>query len=87
MAIRKLVLVGEEVNNCNFLASLLGCKIAFFYEIFGFSIGVPFKVCVIWDRVVEKLERRLVGWKQLYLSKGGRLTLVKSILSNLPTDF
>ena len=31
------------------------------------------------------VERRLVGWKRLYPSKGGRLTLIKSTLSNLPT--
>ena len=34
---------------------------------------------------MEKLECRLAGWTQLYLSKGGRLTLIKSTLSNLPT--
>ena len=33
------------------------------------------------------MERRLVGWKRLYLSKGGRVTLIKSTLSNLPTYF
>jgi hypothetical protein len=36
---------------------------------------------------VEKLERRLAGWKRLYLSKGGRLTLIKNTLSNLPTYY
>ena len=35
----------------------------------------------------EKIERRLVGWQKLYLSKGGRLTLLKSTLSSLPTYF
>ena len=36
---------------------------------------------------MEKFERRLVGWKKLYLSKGGRLSLIKSFLSSLPTYF
>ena len=30
---------------------------------------------------------RLAGWKKLYLSKGGRLMLLKSTLSSLPTYF
>lgn len=33
----------------------------------------------------QVLRRKLVGWKKLYLSKGGRLTLLKSMLSSLPT--
>lgn len=37
--------------------------------------------------VIEKVERRLASWKRLYLSKGGRVTLIKSTLSNLPTYF
>ena len=28
-----------------------------------------------------------MGWKRLYLSKGGRVILIKSTLSNLPTYF
>ena len=37
--------------------------------------------------ILEKIERRLGGWKRLYLSKGGKVTLIKSTLSNLPTYF
>ena len=31
--------------------------------------------------------KKLLGWKRLYLSKGGRLTLLKSTLSSLPTYY
>ena len=33
------------------------------------------------------MEKKLSGWKRLYLSKGGRLMLLKSTLSSLPTYF
>ena len=36
---------------------------------------------------MEKTEKKLSGWKRLYLSKGGRLTLLRSTLSSLPTYF
>ena len=35
----------------------------------------------------ETLPTYLAGWKKLYLSKGGRLMLLKSTLSSLPTYF
>ena len=37
--------------------------------------------------ILEKIERKLAGQKNLYLSKRGRLTLLKSTLSGLPTYF
>jgi hypothetical protein len=40
----------------------------------GMPLGAPFKSISIWNEVIEKVERRLAGWKKLYLSKGGRVT-------------
>ena len=42
---------------------------------------------MIWNPIIEKIERHLAGWKKLYLSKGEQLTLLKSTLSSLPTYF
>jgi hypothetical protein len=36
---------------------------------------------------VQKIKCRLASWKMIYLSKGGRITLIKRTLSNLPTNF
>ena len=33
---------------------------------------------------MEKIERRLAGWKRPLLSKGERVTLIKSTLANIP---
>ena len=53
----------------------------------GLPLGAKFKDKTIWNPILEKIKRRLAGWKHLYLSKGGRVTLIKSTLSNLPTYF
>ena len=83
----ELVQVGE-VPHLEVLADILGCKIAtLLMKYLAFLLGAHFKVQSIWDLVVGKLERRLAGWKRLYLSKGGRLTLIKSTLSNLSTYY
>ena len=48
---------------------------------------MDFKKKSIWNPILEKVEKRLAGWKRLYLSKGGRVTLIKSTLSNFSTHF
>ena len=53
----------------------------------GLPLGAQFKETAIWNLIIEKMERHLAGWKRLYLSKGGKVTLIKSTLSNLPTYF
>jgi len=50
-------------------------------------LGARHKVTSIWDDIVVKMERRLASWQKLYLSKGARVTHIKSTLSNLPTYF
>ena len=50
-------------------------------------LGAPHKSPSIWNPILEKFEWKSAGWKKLYLSKGGRLTLPKSTLSSLPTYF
>jgi hypothetical protein len=53
----------------------------------GLSLGAHFKTESSWDGIVEKMERRLASWKRMYLSKGGRVTLIKSTFSTLSTYF
>jgi hypothetical protein len=83
----ELVQVGE-VPLLEELADILGCKTSTLpMKYLGLPLGASFKSKNIWNPIVERMERRLAGWKRLYLSKGGRLTLIKSTLSNLPTYF
>ena len=69
-----------------FKLGILGCSTTTLpMKYFGLPLRENFKSKDIWNPIVEKLERRLAGWKRIYLSKGGCLTLIKSTLSNLPT--
>lgn len=83
----KMVTV-EELWNIICLANLLGCKFASLpWKYLRLLLGASFIAKTIWDGVVEKIERRLVGWKRLYLSKGGRIIFIKNTLSNLSTYY
>ena len=83
----ELVPVGN-VPDVEGLAAVLGCKVAELPIIYlGLPLGSSFKDQTIWNGIIEKTEKRLAGWKRMYLSKGGRLTLIKSTLSNLPTYY
>ena len=50
-------------------------------------LGANFKSQTVWNSILEKMEGKLARWKSLYLSKEGRLTLLKSTLSSLPTCY
>ncbi|WMV47268.1 hypothetical protein MTR67_040653, partial [Solanum verrucosum] len=41
----------------------------------------------IWTGVIEKFEKRLATWQLQYLSFGGRVTLINSVLDSLPTYY
>jgi hypothetical protein len=76
------------VDNVDGLSSILGCGVSSLpLKYLGLSLGASFKAKSIWDGVLGKIERRFASWKRMYLSKGGRVTLIKSTLSNLPTYF
>lgn len=77
-----------NVNNVRSLSSALGCNVcSLTMKYLGLPLGDPFKAKAIWDDVPEKVEHRLARRKRLYLSNGGRTTLIKNALSNLPTYF
>jgi hypothetical protein len=80
-----LVPVGE-VSNIDILAEILGCEVGSLpITYLGMPLGARFKDKACWNGVVEKSMRTLATWKRSYLSKGGRVALIKSTLSNLPT--
>ena len=83
----EIVLVGE-VNNLDALANILQCRVDILpMKYLEMPLGTSFKTASIWNPILEKMEKKLSGWKRIYLSKGGRLMLLKSTLSSLPTYF
>ena len=83
----KIVVVGA-VHNIELLVAVLGYKQgSLTVKYLGLPLGEKFKDVTIWNPILEKMERKLASLKKLYISKGGRITLIKSALSNLPTYF
>jgi hypothetical protein len=81
----EIVPIGE-VQNIDLLASIFDCRVVGLHmKYLGLPLGAHYKDTTIWNGVLETTERRLAGWKLGVLSKGGRLTMIKNMLSNLPT--
>ena len=70
------------------LANILQCRVGNLPMTYlGMPLGSSYKTPTIWNPILERMEKKLSGWKRLYLSKRGRLTLLKSTLSSLPTYY
>ena len=83
----EMVPIGK-VNDVHALAEILGCRVGTLpMSYLGMPLGTSHKSPSIWNPILEIIERKLAKWKKLYLSKGGRLMLLKSTLSSLPTYF
>jgi hypothetical protein len=84
---QKSLLVGVNISDSwlTEAASILNCKVGkipFLY--LGLSIGGDPRKLVFWEPAVANIKSRLLGWQSRFLSFGGRLTLLKSVLSSIP---
>ncbi|CAJ2661804.1 unnamed protein product [Trifolium pratense] len=83
----KSMLVGVNIPDSwlDEAASVLCCKVGkipFLY--LGLQIGGDPRRLVFWEPVLSRIKNRLSGWKSRFLSFGGRLVLLKSVLTSLP---
>ncbi|GAU43220.1 hypothetical protein TSUD_241100 [Trifolium subterraneum] len=83
----KSMLVGVNIPDTwlGEAASSLCCKVGkipFLY--LGLPIGGDPRRLGFWEPVLARLQNRLSGWKSRFLSFGGRLVLLKSVLTSLP---
>lgn len=88
--ISKSSLIGIDVEEDTLkeLAVEIGCgigRLPFIY--LELHVGGNPRLKRLWAPMVEKIERRLAGWGRRYLPLGGRLTLIKSLSTSLPTYY
>ncbi|RVW50079.1 putative ribonuclease H protein [Vitis vinifera] len=86
LAKSEIIPVGEVVEvEVEELAVELGCRVGTLpSQYLGLPLGAPNRAPYIWDGVEERVRRRLALWKRQYISKGGRVTLIKSTLASMP---
>ena len=53
-------------------------------SLLGAALGAPNKASSVWNGVEERVRWKLALWKRQYISKGGRITLIKSTLASMP---
>ncbi|KAJ9558233.1 hypothetical protein OSB04_012847 [Centaurea solstitialis] len=69
-------------------AKVIGCSSGLLpFTYLGLPVGVSMKRISHWEKVITKVKNKLSGWKTKWISFGGRLTLVKSVLSSIPLYF
>ncbi|RVW33526.1 Vesicle-associated membrane protein 727 [Vitis vinifera] len=81
----EILLVGCVVN-AELLEAELGCKVGSLPSTYlGLPLGALHKSVKVWDGVEERMRKKLALWKRQFISKGGRLTLIRSTLASMPT--
>nr|XP_033516407.1 uncharacterized protein LOC117280772 [Nicotiana tomentosiformis] len=77
-----------EVANIDALSHVLRCKVGSLPTTYlGIPLGASHKDTIVWNQMIERVEKRLAGWQKRYLSKGGKEVLIKSTLSSMPTYY
>jgi hypothetical protein len=66
---------------CNFLNCAQG-RLPFMY--LGLPVGGNSARAITWDPLLEKISKKLFSWGNRYLSLGGRIILLNSVLNAVP---
>ena len=76
--------VGLEGNVGKEIAEVLRCKRQNLpIKYLGLYLGASSRKVKTWEGVINNFRNKLAGWKNKFLSFGGRVTLIKSVLSSL----
>ena len=79
----KLIPIGR-VEDLEELAFEIGCKVGVLPTTYlGLPLGTHNNSLAVWDEMKERFNKRLVMWKRQYISKEGRLMLIRSKVASL----
>ncbi|XP_022014076.1 uncharacterized protein LOC110913564 [Helianthus annuus] len=80
--------VGVEDVELASMAEIVGCvKGGFPFKYLGIPLGANMNRVSNWDPIISIFRNRLSNWKARFLSIGGRVVLIKSVLESLPIYF
>ncbi|GKC34483.1 RNA-directed DNA polymerase, eukaryota, reverse transcriptase zinc-binding domain protein [Tanacetum coccineum] len=80
--------VGVSVEENAHMVRIIGCGVSNLpFKYLGIHVVCNMSHCVHWNAVIQSFTSKLSSWKARLLSVGGRLSLIKAVLSNLPTYF
>lgn len=80
--------LGSNPDKVIGLASVLGCRVGTLpFRYLGLPLHNKHLRKEDWSLLVNCISTKIEGWKAKLLSYGGRLTLINSVLSNLPIFF
>lgn len=66
------------------MAGIMFCNTGAFPTTYlGLPLGARHRSTDIWNVIIENFEKRLASWQQQFLSWGGRLTLIISVLDSI----
>ena len=78
----------DSVENAEALAVELGCKVGSLSSThLCLPLSVPHRSVVVWDGVEERMRKKLARWRSQYISKRGKITLIRSTLASMPIYF
>ena len=85
MAKTEVVGIHVEEEEMKALANRVGCSVGSWpMSYLGLPLGDNPIRMGFWSPVVEKIGRRLEGWSKGCISRGGKLTLIHSVLESIP---
>ena len=81
---KSVILPVGNVDNLNQLACKLGCRVGSLPSSYlGLPLDSKLNSTRVWEGIEKKFRRRRAAWKRQYISKGRRLTLIRSTMSSM----